>query len=620
MTSEAIHEASFCDLLQAASFDALLSGTREALLQERLEGRHWEGRLATSALSTATSVIALHMVDAKQHESLIRGGLDWLAANINTDGGWGDTVLSRSNPNTTSLCWAALALQPEARDVWQKAEQRGAEWIRKHLGELDPASLVKNILAFYGRDRTFSTPICSVLALCGRLGPREEAFKRIPALPFEAAAAPQAMWRWLRLPVVSYALPALVAIGQVRFHYAKPWCPAKRALRSAVRPRTLRVVERMQPSSGGFLEAIPLTSFVTACLASIGLQDHSIVRNGVRFLLDMVRDDGGWPIDTCLSTWVTTLSVNALARNEALREQLRSADRKAILDWLLKQQYDYVHPFTNTPPGAWSWMDTDGAVPDADDTPGALLALRALDPSAERTREAGRRGVRWLLALQNRDGGVPTFCRGWSKLPFDRSAQDMTAHTVRAWRAWHPLLPPDLRREVDEAAKRALVFLENVQRADGSWVPLWFGNEHTVEQENPTYGTSRVLLALTGGPERDSHAARHGAAWLLTAQNEDGGWGGGSGTPSSLEETGCAIEALAHWGRTSTAADRGKALPAIARGVSWLNERTDGGRHFPPAPIGLYFAKLWYFERLYPVVFPLAALEAVAQLREAEAK
>jgi squalene-hopene/tetraprenyl-beta-curcumene cyclase len=29
-----------------------------------------------------------------------------------------------------------------------------------------------------------------------------------------------------------------------------------------------------------------------------------------------------------------------------------------------------------------------------------------------------------------------------------------------------------------------------------------------------------------------------------------------------------------------------------------------------PAPIGLYFAKLWYSERLYPVVWPLAALGA----------
>ena len=44
-------------------------------------------------------------------------------------------------------------------------------------------------------------------------------------------------------------------------------------------------------------------------------------------------------------------------------------------------------------------------------------------------------------------------------------------------------------------------------------------------------------------------------------------------------------------------------------GVDWLIDRTDAGRAMPhPAPIGFYFAKLWYFERLYPLVFAAAAL------------
>src|SRR5262249_58268730 len=45
-------------------------------------------------------------------------------------------------------------------------------------------------------------------------------------------------------------------------------------------------------------------------------------------------------------------------------------------------------------------------------------------------------GLRWLGELQNRDGGWPTFCRGWGKLPFDRSGSDLTAHALRALRAW----------------------------------------------------------------------------------------------------------------------------------------------------------------------------------------
>jgi squalene-hopene/tetraprenyl-beta-curcumene cyclase len=52
---------------------------------------------------------------------------------------------------------------------------------------------------------------------------------------------------------------------------------------------------------------------------------------------------------------------------------------------------------------------------------------------------------------------------------------------------------------------------------------------------------------------------------------------------------------------------------AIRRGVEWLIEHTDRGRSFDPSPIGFYFAKLWYFEKLYPVIFTVAALNAVKQ-------
>ena len=45
-----------------------------------------------------------------------------------------------------------------------------------------------------------------------------------------------------------------------------------------------------------------------------------------------------------------------------------------------------------------------------------------------------------------------------------------------------------------------------------------------------------------------------------------------------------------------------------------LVQRVEDGTWTQPAPIGFYFAKLWYYERLYPMVFTVAALEAVARL------
>ena len=57
---------------------------------------------------------------------------------------------------------------------------------------------------------------------------------------------------------------------------------------------------------------------------------------------------------------------------------------------------------------------------------------------------------------------------------------------------------------------------------------------------------------------------------------------------------------------------------SLKRGVNWLLRRVENDTWTQPAPIGFYFAKLWYYERLYPMVFTVAALEAVARLPDAE--
>jgi squalene-hopene/tetraprenyl-beta-curcumene cyclase len=276
-------------------------------------------------------------------------------------------------------------------------------------------------------------------------------------------------------------------------------------------------------------------------------------------------------------------------------------------------------------------------VPDADDTPGAILALLAL--STERAAEldsALSSAIGWLLDLQNRDGGWPTFCRGWGALPFDRSAPDITAHALRALTAWRRRNEAILNAKavnrslpdavIDGAAKtkaerliengllinrvelavtRGFRYLEKAQRPDGSWLPLWFGNQFGQNDENPTYGTARVLAAYRDADRFDAPAAGRGIDWLCTNQNEDGGWGATVGLASSNEETALAVDALL--------AVRPESVPAQL-GVTWLLDSVESGRFREPAPIGFYFAKLWYFENLYPLAFIVAALRRAKQL------
>ena len=110
-------------------------------------------------------------------------------------------------------------------------------------------------------------------------------------------------------------------------------------------------------------------------------------------------------------------------------------------------------------------------------------------------------------------------------------------------------------------------------------------------------------------------------AYLVGQQNSDGGWGGGPalerGLPagpvrSSVEETALVFEAL-------LARHGDPALQAtLTKGLSWLVEAVESGQFRDASPIGFYFAKLWYFERLYPVIFTVGALGRAARVMQAQ--
>ena len=663
------------------ALDDTLDRLTERVLAARNRDGNWAGELSSSALSTATAVVALTLVQRGADQSAlsgwgaagrgdagdggpvgageararraggragagagggaldarIRGGVVWLVRTQNADGGWGDTTGSPSNVSTTALCWAVLTMAGRDDPPCAAALERVRAWMRRTAGGLGPGPLADTIRRRYGRDRTFSVPILTVLALAGLLDGNEgrdddrnrgtrggddganggaetgifgRGWRHVPQLPFELAAVPPSWYRWLRLPVVSYALPALIAIGQARHRRHPTRNPATRLVRRAVRTPTLRLLAALQPSSGGFLEATPLTSFVVMSLLAAGEQAHPVVERGVAFLLRSARGDGSWPIDTNLATWVTTLSVNALARRPDWRDRIPSAGRVALTRWLLDQQHRERHVYTDAEPGGWAWTDLPGGVPDADDTPGALLALHALSDDDPATREAAYAGIGWLLDLQNGNGGIPTFCRGWGALPFDRSSPDLTAHTLRAWSAWRPALPAELAARTDRAAARAVRYLERAQRPDGSWIPLWFGNQRAPDDANPVYGTARVLEGLAALSDAETvPATEHRAArWLTAAQHDDGGWGGAPGVPPSIEETAVAVSGLATFRTRPRAAPVPGLDDAVARGVKWLVDATNGGRRAEAAPIGLYFARLWYSEALYPWILALGAL------------
>ena len=578
--------------------EAAIGLAREELMTRRAVGPWWEGRLSSSAVATATATIALARADFEHDREQIERSVAWLVADQNDDGGWGDSPTSPSNIAATVLTIAALTIAdvpcPDTLDA-----ARG--WIEANTGGGDVVAAIEQR---YGDDRTFQAPILAACALAGLVE-----WEDVPGLPFELAALPRGWHALLRLQVVSYALPALIAVGALIFTKRGGETVLRHFLRARTLRRALRMLPDLQPSSGGFLEAAPLTAFVAMSMIEVGGREHVVAERCLKFLRETVREDGSWAIDTNLSVWVTTNALSALRHSGGIPAEIAEGGRK----WLLDRQLAKVHPFTNAAPGGWPWTHLPGGVPDADDTAGAVIEMAAAGEL-----DAARAGVMWLGGLRNADSGWPTFCQGWGRLPFDSSAPDITAHVLRAF-----IVTIDAAEGAEgearhiarlfEANLRAMIghgfgYLAVTQRPDGSWVPLWFGDQRVPSEANPVLGTARVLAAYGDRERTDDAHAQAGLQYLLRAQNADGGWGGAIGIASTVEQTALAVSALCRFAHESDA------IAAVERGAQWLVERMEDGSWTEAEPIGLYFASLWYTEILYPIAW---TVEALGRTREA---
>ena len=144
-------------------------------------------------------------------------------------------------------------------------------------------------------------------------------------------------------------------------------------------------------------------------------------------------------------------------------------------------------------PGGWAFEFDNDHYPDIDDTALAARALLRvqLPESEERVkREAIDRGLRWILAMQNDNGGWAAFDRENNlKLlthvpfadfitPLDPDSPDIVAHVLEFF------------GEIGyggEELDRALRYLQAQQNSDGAWYGRW--------GVNYIYGTSLVLAA-----------------------------------------------------------------------------------------------------------------------------
>lgn len=301
-----------------------------------------------------------------------------------------------------------------------------------------------------------------------------------------------------------------------------------------------------------------------------------------------------------------------------LRESGIPADHpqlKRCGEWLMDREIrfrgDWIHQNpANVEPSGWVFEFNNKWNPDVDDTAMVLLALRQIPTdNPARRDECFRRGLKWTMTFQCKDGGWASFDKDCTKnilekVPFadhnamlDPECADITARILELlgyekWDTNHPQIA------------EALEYIRKQQEPDGSWYGRW--------GVNYIYGTWQVLRGMRAlGLDMNQAWLLKGRDWLESVQHADGGWGERCNTyddpvfkgqgPSTATQTAWAVMGLCAFGDPNR--------PSIRRGIEYLirTQNTDGSwtEH---ETTGTGFPKVFYLKYdMYRNAWPLLA-------------
>jgi squalene-hopene/tetraprenyl-beta-curcumene cyclase len=254
-----------------------------------------------------------------------------------------------------------------------------------------------------------------------------------------------------------------------------------------------------------------------------------------------------------------------------------------------------------------------------DDTAMVLLALRKVRTDDLRKRdECFRRGLKWTLSFQCKDGGWASFDKDCTKgilekVPFadhnamlDPECADITARILElVGYEGFPLDHPQVQK--------ALEYIRDEQEEDGSWYGRW--------GVNYIYGTWQVLRGLRAlNFNMNQPWLLKARDWIESVQRTDGGWGERCNTyddpvfkgqgPSTASQTAWALMGLLAFDDPSR--------PSIRRGLDYLvRNQNDDGSWDEDEITGTGFPKVFYLKYdMYRNSWPLLALGTYQQVFE----
>jgi len=603
------------------------------LLNRQAPQGYWLGELEADTTLESDYILYLHVIgrpDADRIEKLAR----YIRKHQLEDGGWNIYANGPSELNATVKAYLGLKLAGDDADAPHMVRARrrvhelgGLESVNSFerfylalVGVADwgmvpamppellilPYWFYVNLYEISSWSRGILVPMAILYALrpswtipeTGRL---DELFCK-PEHRYLAFAWDKRLFTWRNF--------FLFADRVMKFVERMPWKPLRKYALKAAEQWLMEHLER----SEGLGAIYPAMMNSIYALMALGYRpDDPITAREIHELAKFeIEENGTIRLQPCVSpVWDTAIAMVAL--EEAGLPPNHPALVRAA-SWMLDNQIlgsgDWQVKNPGVEPGGWAFEFRNDHYPDVDDTAFILMALQRVDfPDRARMEAALRRGLNWVVSMQNKDGGWGAFdkdndCRLLTHVPFadhnamiDPATADVTARVAEClarmgWSATHPVM------------KRALHFLQQDQGEDGSWFGRW--------GVNYVYGTGGVLRALEAmGLARQPYALR-GVQWLKSVQQADGGFGESIASYDDPAQKGCGATTASQtsWGLIGILASTGPEDRAAERALEFLlSSQTREGSWEEAEFTGTGFPKVFYLKyHLYRHYFPLYAL------------
>lgn len=299
-------------------------------------------------------------------------------------------------------------------------------------------------------------------------------------------------------------------------------------------------------------------------------EHHHVVVKGINDLLSCQNSDGGFPFIAGFEISCTAAAGVALTDTGVDAETL-----SLMAEYLVGQQQS---------DGGWSYAE-GARQTDVDDTSFCVDFLRAFEP--DKYKESISKAEAYLLAIQNEDGGFPTFVFG------NPSEITMTAGALNA-------LAPRAA-EYANVFERGLRYITSQQRSDGSFERSWSLSEaHAIYRSLLAIRTCKVLESPQLLDSIDAAEAK-ALDYLRKSQNSDGGWGHQSDDASDVISTSYSLIALSLFGDTE----------ALRRGASYLILQQDEEGKFVSIPDQAAPRPIPYDVPVLTNIFALLALKYI---------